>query len=762
MKKIIMLLFFLISVVSASSTHAQINNTFILENKALKLEIKKSPAPYIKILVHKNTSTAVISNPSSQNMFTIIIAKPDGIGLDKIDSSSAGNSSVHLESIAGGKKVIITYSGFKKANLAVKVTGVSLKDDPLTLWFISITNNSGRRIKSVFFPTIKAVPVIGNPADDFIILPHYSGTMIENPSNNLKTNQKITLDYPGGMSAQFITYQALKAGMYLASLDAKGYPKAISIQKFADGFFLNHTFQIPADAGKTWQSPYPVALGVTQGKWFESADIYKVWTIRQPWCAKTLVQRDDIPAWWKEGYDVHVLAARTYGADWDGGKGSGSYYPKLLQHLRTFKDKIDGNIVVMLSGWEKYRPWTAGDYFPVFDSENAKKAISDIKKEGFRPLFYLSGLYYTFENEGVDAEKIPIDEKLLSNFVVDGKTGKLGEYVLGSMVGKHVWKRHSYQFCVGAPLIKEFYRGIVDQTHQLGVDVLQMDQTGPGAGAACYSDQHKHFRGMGLYQTQMFQDLLQDMRLYGKGKNKDFILTHEEPHENLIQYLDGFHVREYKEKHWYRGYPGAVGIPLFSYLYHEYAIGYGGDSATLSKYNDNWLVRCHAVNLVTGRTPGGSVWNNYENMYKAHPRQIKMLRNHCRLLKTRAKDYLILGKMLHPYELKVPPFLYKISTTLAKEASNAFFEEPAILTSSWQAPDGRIGHLFVNLSNTAQQLSINLDTANGPIFPLADAAIYSSEDNIFKPLWQNVKLPKPFSMEINPLEVVFIELQNKK
>ncbi len=116
---------------------------------------------------------------------------------------------------------------------------------------------------------------------------------------------------------------------------------------------------------------------------------------------------------------------------------------------------------------------------------------------------------------------------------------------------------------------------MVDRAHAVGVDALQIDLTVSGAGGACWSVGHGHAPGEGLYQSRAFWNLLDTMRRHGKGLSPDFILFHEEPHGQLISHLNGFHVGDYCEKQWYRGYPGAVDIPLFSYLYHEYAIGYG-------------------------------------------------------------------------------------------------------------------------------------------------------------------------------------------
>ena len=172
------------------------------------------------------------------------------------------------------------------------------------------------------------------------------------------------------------------------------------------------------------------------------------------------------------------------------------------------------------------------------------------------------------------------------------------------------------------------------------------------------------------------------------------------------------------------------------------------------------LLRSHAVNLVTGRTPGGSVWSSTDNMFNAHPDQITLLRNHCRLLKTPAREFLMLGKMLHPFELDVKKLTFDWGNGVGENAEKQPTIDPAILTSSWQSPSGGIGHLFVNISDRPQPLAIQLDTRNAPAWPTCDVHLWSSEENAtIRTLWEATGLPREFSRELQPLEVVFVEVR---
>jgi hypothetical protein len=126
-------------------------------------------------------------------------------------------------------------------------------------------------------------------------------------------------------------------------------------------------------------------------------------------------------------------------------------------------------------------------------------------------------------------------------------------------------------------------------------------------------------------------------------------------------------------------------------------------------------------------------------------------------LKTRAKDYLMLGRMLHPYELDVPKVQCKVWPGHGKPL--AVVEDPAILTSSWQSPDGGVGHLFVNISEAPQTLKVGLDTRNAPCPDSRDVDVYSSEQDAFQPLWKDVPLPKEFTRNLAPGEAVFVEVR---
>lgn len=430
-----------LSVLQSNTTAGGTAGATALENRVLRLEIGKAPAPFVERLVHKASGQALVAAPASKSLFSITLANEDG-SLVTVDSTTAGTSGAAVTTTGATSKAVIKYGGFPAPGLAVEVTARCDEQDPLTLWTIRIGHGTGRRVKTVRFPQLLAVPSVGRSADDCLVLPALAGTLIENPAKSWSNGFGVTLRYPGNLSAQFLAYQDRSAGVYMAGRDTAGHPMALGVSKRAQGFLCWHEFTVVSDDGSeqdgTWESPYPVAVGVTRGRWCDTADQYKQWATRQPWCAKTLAQRRDVPAWWKDGPDVHVCEVRTYDRT---RTCSGSYYPKLRQHLLAWRGKIDGPVVAMLAGWENHRRWTGGDCFPVFDEDRSRQVIGQLRKDGFRPFFFLSGMYYTYWNEGRDGGEIPAAGQHLASYVIDEKTGKPKEYVLNESNPAGQWRR---------------------------------------------------------------------------------------------------------------------------------------------------------------------------------------------------------------------------------------------------------------------------------------------------------------------------------
>ena len=738
------------------------SDTVVLENNHVRMVFATKPRPALQALVHKPSGTELFAGPKDGALFALQVTLSNGVNVT-VESSQVKQGNVTVTPVSGGQQIRLTFEGLgAPGDVRVVLEGQLDDAKPYVRWQAAVDNPSRLRLVSLRFPSVDAVPAIGSPEDDFLIGPALPGVMIENPYTNWQASYSISWRFPGDQSAPFCSYQDRTAGIYLASMDTAGYGRSLNISKRKNHYQLNQEYLLPEEPVAQWKSPYETALGVTAGPWQQTADLYKRWAVRQAWCAKTLAQRDDVPAFWKQGCCIHTCEVRTYGTN---RLCSGSYYPELPSHLRALRERIGGPVVPMLPGWENHRRWTAGAYFPVFDTPRAAATLGQLRQDGLRPFVYLSGLFYTFRNEGRDSGDIFGWEQVQASLVLEaGAERKLKTYVLNeSSPGKeNVWKRHSYQFCPAASGTRDFFCSVIDQLHALGIDIVQMDQSTSGAGDLCFSTSHGHAPGRGVYQSQAFRDVLAAMRHHGQSLSREFMLTHEEPHEELIPFVDAFHTREYRERWWYHGAPGARSIPLFTYLYHEYAIAYGGEGPGASAKKNPVTVRDMAVNLVTGKTPAVSVWSNQKAMAEAHEDQIRMLRNHMALLKTEAQRFLVLGRMLHPLDVAVPALTLNMPVNRSGAWKAEPFMEPSVLTSSWQSPEGLVGHCFVNISERKQTLSLSLDTRGAADWAKADIHVYRGSPMAGSALCRSAALPYPLTLEVEPLEAAFFVLRSAK
>ncbi len=732
-------------IVTNSSCLSGRSDVKIVKNDQLKLVFVTRPVPFLRELVQKSSGVNLLAEPAEQNFFTIETGQVEGMNLT-IESQSAVHGTLKVVRNRKSQHILIDYSGLGPSkDMTVHITGILEDGESTVKWSFTLENPGLQKISTVRFPYISAVPAIGSPDDDFIVAPSFPGVLIENPANNWEEKYSAAWTFPGQQSAQFISYQDQEAGIYLAGMDTTGYGRALRITREGDHrFILTQEFKLPEKPEVRWDAPYDVVFGITRGTWQQTADIYKKWAVKQPWCSKTLVQRDDIPGWWKNAPCIHTYYMRS----------KGSAYPRLLQHLKSLRTRIGGPVVPRLGSWENYRSWTAGAYFPVFDEQRAREVLPQVREEGFLPFVFLSGLYYTFNNEGPEGSLVPGSENHTASFVLNNE-GKLRVDVLGDN-RTDGWNRYSYCFCPFVPDTKIFFRSVIDQLHSLGIDLVQMDQATSGAGPACYNPSHGHMVGSGPYQSESFRELLNDMRLYGKSLTPDFLLLNEELHEELIPCLDAFHTREYCENFWFRGTPGARGIPLFTYLYHEYAMAYGGEGTGVSTDKNPNLVRDHVINLVTGKMP---TVGTQMDMADAHPDQVRVLQNHINLLKTEAQRFLILGRMLHPLQFDVPTVTFKMGGKWHPKPVT----ERAVLTSSWQSPEGLVGHCLVNVTDTIRKVSLQLDTRNAPGWPASDVDLYhAGKPDLCENIWHSVTLPHKYEVELEPYEALFFVVRPSK
>lgn len=236
-----------VTLVAGTTVAAENPDLVVLENPSLRLDIGRAPVPHIERLVHKASGRQLVASSEESSIFSIV-AHDAGGGRKTIDSALAGTSSIQVDTVGGRRRVVARYTDFPQSTLIGVVTITDDGAGALTRWSLQLEGIARERIETVRFPQLVSVPTLGDGSDDVLVLPALPGTLIENPAKNWRDGQRVTLSYPGSMSAQFVAYQDHEAGIYLAAMDSTGYPQSLSVSKRADAMVLWHEFHIVADA----------------------------------------------------------------------------------------------------------------------------------------------------------------------------------------------------------------------------------------------------------------------------------------------------------------------------------------------------------------------------------------------------------------------------------------------------------------------------------------------------------------------------------
>ncbi|GAP40246.1 DUF6259 domain-containing protein [Flexilinea flocculi] len=584
----------------------------------------------------------------------------------------------------------------------------------LSYWTIKIQNQSPFAVRSVNFPLICAIaPLSGNGTNDRILLPKADGYLLPSPLvsdwegdyPHRRFNQRFAYpgegrEFPENICCQLLAYYDNNGGLYIATYDGNGHPKRLGpiIKNACQNLYLDfspeHLFS--EKPCTDCEVPYETVVGCFSGNWQDAAALYKRWAIKQNWCTKILAQRDDVPDWVKKGAFFLNFRLRYQ-------KEGENYLRKVPEFCKEWQSYLNMPIVAMMVGWEKNGEWVGLDYFPLYgDQENREMCIS-LKIEGIIPFhFGLSGLKLPIRKRiGKDATQpeLSIDYNNRQNFdknyrsqaTIDSDGNVMMDSNISSWDGLHGYA------CVST---HQAYTQIVEAANRLVEEydsvVVQADQIFGGAVPECYSAEHGHPLGRGKWQVDCLRNLYQTTRKTCKEKNRDFALSQEFPSELFIQDLDICHGRVSDQPR------GIWGVPLFTFLYHEYLSCYGGDWSSLLP-DDTCGIYTQANNFVFGSQCAGSPQTAYKDPTNKEPQAcspeiMNMAKQTCTLFQKYTK-YLVFGKMIRTYNLDVPDTEVVFVGMDFSGWKKKPIKVPSILNCAWMATDGKIAFSLSNISD---------------------------------------------------------------
>jgi hypothetical protein len=596
-------------------------------------------------------------------------------------------------------------------------------------------------VNAITVPFIPASRQLGDsPADDHLIWPMCDGLLFTNLMQATLWG-KNAVNYPGGASVQFMGLYDDAAGLYMSSQDAHGSPKRISYQLGKNQVDLSVTYFFPETPGPGALVCPETVVGVFHGDWHDAADIYKGWATRQPWCARTTTQRDDIPKWFAAAPPMadYTMQSRTRQEE---------ILPvgEIPGALASYAGFIGRGIVGRPMGWEKHGAWIGPDCFPPYGGDAFVQSVQQMKKDGNRLFLYLEGYQWMLDDPGNKYDGTAYFDEHCGADAVVGEDGKVRK-------GGHSGRTYA-EGCAATKGAREAVMRNAMQCVDVGADAVQIEVVG-GGGPACYATNHGHPPGNGRWFYEAFAALLDSVRAEGRRKNPDLVVTIEEPNELYIHHLDGYNGRDYRQTEWPRGAPGSAGIPLFTYIYHEYAIGFSGWHYVASK---NWMqMRDIAANFVCGKTDGISipVLKKNRGASEANPDALGFYKTTVKARAGFAHPYLIMGKMLRPTALTCKDFTFEYGVKVKDKWEKKTWTEPVVTHSVWRSPEGKVGNVLANFSDETAGFEIELRPYDlpGRVFR-ADVVTEKGK----RVLCERETLPRKFTREIGSREVMLIEV----
>ena len=633
------------------------------------------------------------------------------------------------------------------------------KNPSLCNFYVSIKNKTNLAIRKIEYPVIEIPLQTGEIVDDErFLVSHCDGFLAKNPSiaswNNYKGFYPGFLPYYACLSTQLTAYYDKKSGLYVATHDGDGHVKQLGPKRAGEIVEITPIHHVPEIIGSDVVIPYATVVGTFHGDWQAAADIYKEWAKKQSWCSKKIIERRDIPKWFKKGAFFYIMSLRLH-------KDKEKFLSKSASLVKKWQKTISMTTIAMMLDWEKFQGWTTPDYFPPYGgTERFKHMCRDMKRLGIRPMIFgISGLKWSLRKNYRKIEYNSWEEfkRKGEKFACVQSNGKLYIHSFQPFLDSEDWNGFTAFICPATPLARSMLYDNAMKLIDLGVVLVQADQVLCGSpGPNCYSRYHGHPPGSGKWQSESIKRIFQEVKIKGKKKNPDFVWLMEEPGEFLIQELDCYHGRNNVQEMWPR-LPGTIGVPLFSYLYHEYSAGYGSDTVSVSRENPSYHIYCQGEsyingNFITARCGGGFPIEPKD----ADPNIVKITKNIIGCIKI-GREFLIFGEMLNTPPLEVPEIslVPSVSWSFAIQEGKKI-KVPSVLHRSWKSQKGKIAYTLVNISKDKQDFF--LDVLPYGIKEQVNLVLFKN-GNKSKTVVKNVRLPYTLNLNLDPLDAVILKIE---
>ncbi|MEP7358139.1 MAG: DUF6259 domain-containing protein, partial [Anaerolineales bacterium] len=309
----------------------------------------------------------------------------------QISSRQAEQVVVESEAVGGVTFDFLRLGGLD-LNVSVRVRAGA--DDPLSYWSLTLQNGTGLLITDVQFPFVVAPYRMGGaPGSERLLWPVGAGVVLEAPlppdlepdsphAWQMRPENSDSLQYPGYTCAQLLAYYNDRAGIYLACQDPDGWVKQIKPVHHEPGLRLglNHVGDWPRPGTRALE--YEVVLGTFSGDWYTAAELYRGWSLRQPWARTPLSERRDVPRWLLDS-PPHIIVRLQGELDFGPTLPKTEFLPyvKTLPLLGALAERVAAPVTPVIMAWERPGPWVYPDCFPPVGGEAALREFTGLARE---------------------------------------------------------------------------------------------------------------------------------------------------------------------------------------------------------------------------------------------------------------------------------------------------------------------------------------------------------------------------------------------
>ena len=555
-------------------------------------------------------------------------------------------------------------------------------------WHLTVTCGEEWANTLVTFPRIFLKPVVG--AGDRMTWGGCEAGVVREPWDR-ERNPKAFLggdEQPATLAAQFLCRYTDDRLFYFAAEDGEGWSKSLSFSREEKQGAIGVLFAHRGWAEGTFEMPYDFVTAVRGRRggepcdWFDAADLYRTWALGQRWCAKTLLEREDLPALYKSAPIMF-----TFGRSW---LDAPERVAKFLEKRAT--DGLDGaDALATIVGWEHHCEWVGPDYFPMYPSDEQTKGVfRRLRAAKVRPYLWPSTYNCTYRfrmPEYLTHQKQPDDAPFAFDRKEEFVAAGLDKAATLSRGG--TWSRGApwigrggemAALCLGWPGLQEWFdRTTLRPCMERGATLLQLDQFNGACRNECWSRAHGHPPHAGRWKLdharRNIRHAVEEMRKY----DAEGVMTFEGPDEQLIDLLA---LQDTRDCRFFRGdwaHP-------FTYLYHDFVTPFQAGM------HDNWFWRAKVA--AEGQMPRypSDISEYEEDGTLKDAAKGRFLAAWARLWRGEGKPYLAYGRHIRPPRLECEHVRYRDKW----RGIRIDMDMPAVFHAAYRAADGSRAIVLVN------------------------------------------------------------------